>query len=486
MSNTVIDSIAARFELLSALPLLTNESPVSQIVTMMRRSALSWKFIATGIVAGCLATAGSSQKAIDRDHYRDLTKQLSERAGQKDWQGARNVLTQIGQELPVATPRYLLTVASVEAHLGHKEEALKWLQRFAATGLYYEPANDNDLKPLMGERAGKKLAVQMRENSKSIAHAKIVCSLPQADTMPEDIAYVPSLHSFVVSSIRHHTLFRISLPSGDAKECSMQELPLGKDAKRWPTMAVSFDARRNVLWVTASAMPGFKGFPKEDEGKAVLMEVDPASGKLLHSFAPDTKGPAVLGDMFVAAEGTVYVTDSIGGGVYRLRGDVETARLEQIADGLFSPQTPVVAGDSKRLFVADYAMGVAVLDLPPPGSQAKPLYLAHPENIATVGLDGLYLDGDSLIGIQNGTEPIRILRLKLNREQTQIISSDVLEQASDQMGDPTHATLANGWFYVSANVGWSKVDDDTGELKQGASFTPPVLLRFRAQPAKMH
>jgi hypothetical protein len=27
-------------------------------------------------------------------------------------------------------------------------------------------------------------------------------------------------------------------------------------------------------------------------------------------------------------------------------------------------------------------------------------------------------------------------------------------------------------------VGWSKVDDNTGQLKPGEKFTPPVLLRF--------
>jgi len=96
-----------------------------------------------------------------------------------------------------------------------------------------------------------------------------------------------------------------------------------------------------------------------------------------------------------------------------------------------------------------------------------------------VALDGLYLDGDSLIGIQNGTDPIRIMRFNLNPAQTEITGAEIIEQ-SERMGDPTHAVLANGWFYVSANVGWSKVDDDTGNLKEGATFTPPVLLRFPA------
>ena len=111
-------------------------------------------------------------------------------------------------------------------------------------------------------------------------------------------------------------------------------------------------------------MPGFSGVPKEDEGKALLLEVDANSGKVLHRFDPGTTGPAVLGDMCVTEDGTVYVTDSIGGGVYRLHGDLQTAKLEKIADGLFSPQTPVLARDGKRLFVADYTMGIAVIDLP--------------------------------------------------------------------------------------------------------------------------
>ena len=391
------------------------------------------------------------------------------------------MLTEIGRELPAPTPRYFLTVASVEAHLGHKAEALQWMEKYAATGLSYDIAKDDDLKPLLADEAGQKLAGQMKENGRPIAKAEFVCTLPQADTMPEDITYrkvdPKTTGSFIVSSIQHRTAYRVSLPKAGGKECAMQELPLPEDAKRWPTLAVSVDPQRKVLWMTASAMPGFHGFPKEDEGKTVLLEVDTTTGKVLHRFDPNTTGPAVLGDMCVTDDGTVYVTDSIGGGVYRLRGNLDTAKLEKIADGLFSPQTPVLARDGKRLFVADYTMGIAVIDLAAPG---KVSYMPHPESVAVVGLDGLYRSGDSLIGIQNGTDPNRILRLRMNQEQTEIIGAEVIEQATERLGDPTHAVAVDGWFYVSANVGWSKVDDNTGILKPGEKFTSPVLLRFRA------
>jgi sugar lactone lactonase YvrE len=427
--------------------------------------------------------------SIDKTRYSELSQKLSEAAKQKDWQRARDVLTEIGRELPAPTPRYMLSVATIEARLGHKDEALSWIQKYVATGLSFDPSRDEDLKVLMSAGTGEKVAGLMKEHGLPVTNAAFVCELPQADTMPEDIAYLKALGanfagSFYVSSIQHHTIYRVSLPKAGSRQCAMEELPLPPEAKRWPTLAISADPKRKVLWVTASAMPGFSGIPKEDEGKAVLMEIEAKSGKVLHRFDPGTTGPAVLGDMCITDQGTVYVTDSVGGGVYRLHGDLQTAKLEKIADGLFSPQTPVLSRDGKRLFVADYTMGIAVIDLPAAGAapdlSAKLKYLPHPENVAVVGLDGLYWNGDSLIGIQNSAEPERIVQLLMNPAETEIRYAQVIQQISQL--DPTHAVEVDGWFYATSNVGWSKVDDNTGQLRPGEKFTPPVLLRFSHQP----
>jgi hypothetical protein len=452
----------------------------------LNRYALVVTLLAVLILAGSTSSYG-----IDKTRYRELFQKLSEAANQKDWQGARAVLTEIGRELPVPTPRYMLSVATIEARLGHRDEALRWIEKYVATGISFDPSKDEGLKALMTMGTGAKVAGLMKEHSLPVTNAEFVCELPQADTMPEDIAYLKtadtkSTGSFYVSSIQHHTVYRVSLPKTGSRECAMEELPLPEEAKRWPTLAISADPKRKTLWMTASAMPGFSGIPKEEQGKAVLMGIDPISGKVLHHFDPGTTGPAVLGDMCVTEDGAVYVTDSIGGGVYRLHGDLQTAKLEKIADGLFSPQTPVLARDGKRLFVADYTMGIAVIDLPAAGAAPNPSaklnYLPHPENIAVVGLDGLYSNGNSLIGIQNGTEPERIVRFLMNPAQTEITGDQVIHQTGQL--DPTHAVEVDGWFYATANVGWSKVDDNTGQLKPGEKFTPPVLLRFPIQAAK--
>lgn len=411
--------------------------------------------------------------SLDKAHFVELNKHGRELAQQKDWKGLKAVLLEIGKALPAPTPIYFLRMASVEARLGNQEEALRWLEKYAAMGLRFDISKDEDLKTLDSSA----VATTMAERSKAIQKAEAVCTIPLPDLMPEDLTFDKAANSFVVSSIQHHTLYRLTPPKSGAGLCTLKEIPLEEQAKRWPVLAVSADPSRKVLWMTTSAMAGFTGVTKEDEGKASLLAIDGASGKVARRFDLTSK-PAVLGDMSVAADGTVYVTDSIGGGVYRVKGDLATAKLEKIAGDFFSPQTPVLARDGKRLFVGDYSMGVAVVDLTAVNQANQLNYLPHPENVAVTGLDGLYLSADSLIGIQNGTDPERIVRYRLNPAQTEIVSCEVIEQSTERLGDPTHVIEHNGWLYATANVGWNKVDDQ-GQLKSGEHFTPPILLRFR-------
>jgi sugar lactone lactonase YvrE len=423
--------------------------------------------------------------SIDRTHFLELNKKGRDFAKNKEWSDLREVLIEIGKEMSGLTPTYALRMASVETHLGNRSAALQWMERYAAMGLTYDLASDEDLKPLLAEDGWKKIGSQMDHNAAPIMHADQVCTLPIPDLMPEDLTFENHSGTFIVSSIQHHSLYRVSLPkegnsSKDSKtDCAIRELPLEPSARRWPVLAVSFDSARNLVWMTASAMPGFSGFPKEDDGKAALLAVDPQNGKVIRRFDLESEEPAVLGDMSVAADGTVYLTDSIGGGVYRVlasvtRQNLDKAKLDKIADGFFSPQTPALASDGKRLFVAEYPLGIAVINLADAGNATA---LPHPDNIAVTGLDGMILVGDSIIGIENGTEPERIVRYQLNRAQTAIESVEVIEQSTPRLGDPTHAVAVDGWIYVTANVGWNKVDDH-GNLKKDASFTAPLLLRF--------
>ena len=412
--------------------------------------------------------------ALDHARFLELNKQASAFAKQQDWKSLRASLLEIGRQMPAATPTYMLRMASVETHLGNRAEALRWMERYADTGLKYDVAQDDDLKPLAGDKDYQPIAARMQAQARPVAHAELACTLPMADLMPEDLTYLESSGTFVVSSIQHHTLYRVSLSKDAGGDCRIEEIPLAESMRRWPVVAVSADPQRNLLWATMAAFPGFSGIAKEEQGKTALVALNPDSGKVTKRLDLDAGEPAVFGDMSVAKDGTVFVTDSLGGGVYRVRGSLETAKLEKIAEGLFSPQTPVLAADGRRLFVADYSIGIAVID----PATGRVDYLSHPENLAVTGLDGLNLAGNSLIGVQNGTDPERIIRLRLNSAQTAITALEVVEQATPRLGEPTHAIEAQGVIYVTGNVGWGKINDD-GKLKPGEQFTRPVLLRFK-------
>jgi hypothetical protein len=424
-------------------------------------------------VVAALLLCAVSAFSLDRARFLELNKKGRELRQKQDWKGVREVLLEIGRELPSPTPMFILRMASVETRLGNHAQALMWMQRYVDMGLSYDISADDDLKPLLSDPRWKPVAEKMKAAAQPVLHGQKICSLPITDLMPEDIASDSTGRMLYVSSVLHHSLYRVTLPAASEENCHLSEVSLPATARRWPTLAVSFDNSRNLLWMTSSAMPGFASNPRGDDGKSALLAVDPRSGSVLHRYDLPAAAPGVLGDMTVTPQGNVFVTDSMGGGVYRVQGDLNEARMEKIADGFFSPQTPTMAADGKRLFVADYAIGIAIIDL---SDHNKISYLTMPEKVAATGLDGLLRVGDTLIGVQNGTQPARIVRYRLNHEQTRVESAEVLAQG-EMLGEPTHAVAVNGKIFVTANVGWNRIDDH-GNLKPNEKFTAPYLLVF--------
>src|SRR5262245_9637757 len=106
--------------------------------------------------------------SLDRAHFVELNKRGSQQAKQQDWKGLRETLIAIGHEMPAPTPIYMLRMASVETHLGNKAEAIRWLEMYASTGLRFDIAQDDDLKPLLGESAFAPVAQQMKDRTKPV------------------------------------------------------------------------------------------------------------------------------------------------------------------------------------------------------------------------------------------------------------------------------------------------------------------------------
>jgi len=384
-------------------------------------------------------------------------------------------------------PDTVFGMAKAEALLGHTATALEWLDAYAAMGLVRDLSDQPDLASLRQADGYAAVLARLEANKRPRSRSVRAFTLPDPDLLTEDIAYDPSTGRFFVSSIREAKIVAIGKSGGAASDF----VPAGRDAI-WGVLALAVDARRGVLWATTAAMPQTRGYREADQGHTAVLRYDLATGKLQKRYdlpLPPSPPPApqgsaaggpppaeerlrVLGDMTVAPNGDVFVSEAVTGAVYTIghaRDELETL----VAPGTFiSPQTPAVTPDGRRLLVADYVRGVGIVDL----ATRATTWMTHPRGVAINGIDGLYLYGDSLLAVQNGTEPNRVIHLFLDRTLTRILRWEPLDSNSPGLGAPTHGTLVGRDFFYLANSGWDHLADD-GSLKPGAALTPAEVRR---------
>jgi hypothetical protein len=155
---------------------------------------------------------------------------------------------------------------------------------------------------------------------------------------------------------------------------------------------------------------------------------------------------------------------------------LDSDRLERLAGGFVSPQTPAPTEDG-RVYVPDYALGIALVE----ASRHEISWVRAPPNVALSGIDGLYWQGGALWAIQNGTHPPRVVRFALSPDGRGITGARVLAAGNPNLGEPTHGAFASGAFWFLAASGWSRFDE-TGQLVKDPPPDAPAVWRVPLDP----
>ena len=386
----------------------------------------------------------------------------------RDTLAYRNELLLLCEQLN-GNPRVVLRLARAEAALRHRSSACQWLGRYADMGLGLDLASDALLAGATDDSACSRTRERCDRNLRDpVDQAGLVFALPDSGMLAEDVSYDSRGRRYFVSSVRTGRVL-----SFDRHGRPLHYTGPERDSL-WAVMAVFADAAHGHLWVTSACLREGARFSQRDSGRTAVLCYDLSSGRRLGRWEPPRDGRArVLGDMTVAPDGAAYISESVRGAVYMIRGPSDSLGTVLPEGSLRSPQTPALTPDRTRLLVPDYTLGIAIVEL----STRHLTWLGHRRDVALTGIDGLYVTAHSLIAVQNGTQPERVMQLDLDDGMSRVENAQVLQQNTLDLGDPTHGVMVGADFHFIANSGWDRVNDPNpaGPLLPGV---PPRIMRI--------
>jgi hypothetical protein len=109
-----------------------------------------------------------------------------------------------------------------------------------------------------------------------------------------------------------------------------------------------------------------------------------------------------------------------------------------------------------------------------------------PADATIYGIDGLTWADGSLIGVENGIEPARIVRLTLSADGTRNDRVEILEMNHPKFAEPTIGVVAGQDYYFIANSHGGVLRRAKGPIAD-EPLTEPAVLRIRLKqelPAK--
>jgi len=347
-------------------------------------------------------------------------------------------------DLRPSQPTLLYYKAAALAVNGQTGEAIETLARVARMGMVYDVASE----PEFAAPEFKAVAGAFAKNGAPIGSAKTAFTIAKRGIISEGLAYDAASRDFFVSSVREGAIWRIHRGKPSA---FVTGVPRG-------VFGMTVDAKRHLLWAATSPIEQNKDFSEKDHG--AVLAIDLRSGRIVRTIPAPDDAKHIFGDLALAADGTVYVSDSASPNIFVIDGD---AMRPFIQNGPFS-NLQGIAPSGGVLYVADYAKGIAVVDVVTHDLH----FLSPPPDTTLLGIDGVYRAGPkTLIVTQNGTSPQRVLRLDLDGNSVAKVRT--LAANLPEMPDITLGVLAGSSFYFNGAALWDE--------KDAAKWTPSVVMR---------
>lgn len=346
--------------------------------------------------------------------------------------------------------------AIMRFNLGDRAGALSQLRALVGRRLGLVPAPGLGFDDVWGDAEFQALRATLAEQEPRTPEAPEGARFGDPRLIPEGVAWDARGARFLVGSIAQRKIVELGR---DGKPRDFSRPGDGLEA----VLGLAVDAPRGHLYAVSTN--GFEAAAEQHRRNAIV-RYDLRKRRLLARL--EVPEAVQLNDVTLAPDGSVYASDSAGGSVFRLAPGAQAFAPVGAAGSLRGANGLTVAPNG-RLYVT-LSTGIARVD----GVEAE--RLPQPDDVVTGGIDGLYWHEGDLLGVQNGCNPGRVIRIRLADEGRRIAGVQVLQSHHHPaLAEPTTGALRGQSLYVIANSYVARYQPD-GSIKDAATLKPTVLL----------
>lgn len=366
-------------------------------------------------------------------------------------------------------PGVVYEVARALARRGRADSAIATLLRLAAMGDTRDPHGDVVFIPLRTARGYITARNRLLANQLPILDGSLAFQLPDPDFLPEALAYDSTRQRFLVGSLHRRVIVAVT-PNGVVTPF------INGASGMLRVVGIHIDAERGRLWFATWAPDSTRLSDSSEAPSATrLFLADLETGRVQRSWVPDGGRPGhLLNDFVVMPDGSLFITDTERGAIYRLRSPSDTLELFSRPDlEKFSAANGItVAPDGEALYVA-FIEGIARVDV----ARRTVALLPAPDSVSTAAIDGLYWHRGSLVAVQGAPTMQRVVRYTLSADGRRIETGTVLERGLTIVNQPTTGTIVGTRFYYIANSQYGRLGESgTLERPTGAPLRTAIRV----------
>lgn len=361
-------------------------------------------------------------------------------------------------------PAYWTATARIAARAGDTAAVIEALT--ALTGMHTGRGliNDSAVQTLALVPAVRVALNALERATPAVVAGKVIATL-DSTVFAEGIDASSRTGMLYVASIRHGTIFEIDTHG------AVRDLHVSRHSKVGAILGVRVSPNGLSLFATTTGLPTTLGYTPRDSSLAAILQIRIADGAIEQRWDVIADGERhLLGDVAVAADGTVYASDSYAPNLLRIRPGAAT--YDVITHPLFrSLQGIAPTGNAEFVIVADYSHGLMRVNVVTHSVHR----IADAPGSSTLGLDGIVWYKGAVIGVQNGMSPARIMQFTFDSTMSRVGQAAVIDHQPDMADEPTIGTLFGDGFIYVANSQWGKYDD-AGVRRAGTSLQPTRLI----------